>query len=156
MSEIGNDIIDAFQKSATEVVGVSLTEWRGQPRIDIRTYVPAVDNEGLVPTKKGVSLPIELYEQLRGAIRLLGEVMCNEREVARLRRSDNEEVRIGVTTFKGHTLIYIRTFVAANAMGEKWQPTQKGVSLRVELYSRLLDSIEALGDAIGELKNVTS
>ncbi|MCZ6875177.1 MAG: transcriptional coactivator p15/PC4 family protein [bacterium] len=47
-----DDVIAQFEKNATEVVRVSLTEFRGHKLIDLRVYYS--DDEGqFKPTKKG-------------------------------------------------------------------------------------------------------
>jgi len=134
-----------FPKSATEVICIAVAEWKGQQRLDVRTYVPEVEGEGLIATKKGVSLPLDLYDKVLEAVRRLGDVMGPEKVVAVIPRSEGEQVRIGVTLFKGHPLIYVRTFVDASS---EWIATQKGISLRVDLYPTLLEALEVLRPAV--------
>ena len=75
------------------------------------------------------------------AVRDLAEVMAPEKVVARIAKSTKEEIWIGVSTYRGTRLIYVRSFVNMNEE-EEWRPTQKGVSMRVELYPHLLEAFE--------------
>lgn len=49
-------------------VRVQRNEWRGKPKVDIRTYFGFGDPDSLGPTKKGVSLDIELLPELLAAL----------------------------------------------------------------------------------------
>ena len=142
-----------FSKSAKEAIGVGLNHWKDKVRIDIRTFVPVIGEDGLTPTPKGVSLNVDLYPQLLQAVRDLGEVMSNDKLVARIPKNDKEEVRVGVNTFKNIPLIYIRRFVKSKGGEEEWTPTRKGISIKVDLYPRLLEAIEGLGDEIDNLES---
>lgn len=130
-----------FQKNAQEAVGICITEWKGQPRVDVRIYVQPLGEANLVATKKGVAIPVDLFSQVMQGVRDLAEVMGPEKIVARIAKSSKEEIRIGASTFRGTRLIYIRSFVNVDAEGE-WKPTRKGVSLRVALYPHLLETLE--------------
>jgi hypothetical protein len=148
MAESDEEFVSLFAKSATEMIGVVVTEWKGKPRLDIRVYVQAVGEDSLVPTQKGISLDFEKYPMLLSGVRALGEVMGNEKLVATIPKSKREELRIGVNMYKGNPLLYMRTFLLFNATDTEWKPTQKGISLRVDLYPKLLEAVEALGPAI--------
>ncbi len=150
MVESDEDFVSLFAKSTTEMIGTVVTEWKGKPRFDIRIYVQAVGEDNLVPTQKGLSLEFEYYPMLLIGVRALGEVMGNNKLVATIPKSKREEVRIGVNLYMGNPLIYMRTFLLFNATDTEWKPTQKGISLRVDLYPKLLEAVEALGPAIEE------
>jgi len=45
-----------LEKTATETIVIAVTEWHGEPRLDIRTYYQNDAGESL-PTRKGVSIP---------------------------------------------------------------------------------------------------
>lgn len=51
-----------------------------------------------------------------------------------------EEIRVGVKEYKGFDLIDFRVWVDSKEAGEK-VPTAKGLSLSVELFPKLKDSI---------------
>ena len=69
-----DELIEQFEKNATEVVRVSLTEYRGRKLVDIRVYYS--DNEGQYrPTKKGVSLSVDVYPDFKRAILALEKIL---------------------------------------------------------------------------------
>ena len=145
-SDADNRIL--FSKSAQEAIGVGLNEWKGKLRIDIRTFVPVIGEEGLMPTPKGISLDVDQFPELLQAVQDLGEVMTNDKLVARISKNPTQEIRVGVNTFRNMPLIYIRTFTRKDENTEDWTPTKKGISIKVDLYPRLLEAIESLGDQI--------
>jgi len=69
-----DELIEQFEKNATEVVRVSLTEYRGRKLVDIRVYYS--DSEGQYrPTKKGVSLSVDVYPDFKRAMLALEKVL---------------------------------------------------------------------------------
>ena len=75
-----NEIIDRFQKNATDEIRVSLTEFNNYRLVDLRTWTKNKAGE-LVPTKKGISVRVDLFpallravERLRGALIERGEL----------------------------------------------------------------------------------
>jgi hypothetical protein len=152
LEEVGTEeIVDKFRKNAREIVCIGLSEWHGETWMFVRIYVPSVDYEGAyIRTKKGVSLPANRYAELRDAIDSLGEVFSPETVVAALPKGENSEIRVGFNEYKGQRLIFLRTFLRPADGGAEWIPTQKGVSLKVEQYPRLLDGVLALGERLGE------
>jgi predicted phosphoadenosine phosphosulfate sulfurtransferase len=82
-----DEVIAQFEKNATEVVRVSLTEYRGRQLIDLRVYYS--DDEGQYrPTKKGVSLAVGLYGDFKKALHSLEKALL-ERQL--ITRDDLEE-----------------------------------------------------------------
>jgi len=69
-----DELIAQFEKNATEVVRVSLTEYRGRKLLDVRVYYS--DDEGQYrPTKKGVSLSVEVYPDFKRALLELEKIL---------------------------------------------------------------------------------
>ena len=69
-----DELIEQFEKNATEVVRVSLTEYRGRKLVDVRVYY--ADSEGQYrPTKKGVSLSVEVYPDFKRALLALEKIL---------------------------------------------------------------------------------
>ena len=69
-----DELIAQFEKNATEVVRVSLTEYRGRQLVDVRVYY--CDDAGQYrPTKKGVSLNVEVYPELKSALLALEKLL---------------------------------------------------------------------------------
>ena len=68
------EMIGQFEKNATEVLRVSLTEYRGHQLLDVRVYYS--DDEGQYrPTKKGVSLAVGLYPEFKKALLTLEKTL---------------------------------------------------------------------------------
>jgi hypothetical protein len=69
-----DELIAQFDKNATEVVRVSLTEYRGRKLVDVRVYYS--DDEGQYhPTKKGVSLSVDVYPDFKRALLELEKIL---------------------------------------------------------------------------------
>jgi hypothetical protein len=74
-----DELIAQFEKNATEVVRVSLTEYRGRKLVDVRVHY--TDDEGQYrPTKKGVSLSLDIYPDFKRALTALEKILL-EREL---------------------------------------------------------------------------
>jgi hypothetical protein len=74
-----DELIAQFEKNATEVVRISLTEYRGRKLVDVRVHY--TDDEGQYrPTKKGVSLSLEIYPDFKRALTALEKILL-EREL---------------------------------------------------------------------------
>jgi len=69
-------LVARISKNPTEEVRVSLTSYRGYDLVDIRVYYQDEQGEWR-PTKRGVSLPIDSFGELRDAISKVEE-MLNE------------------------------------------------------------------------------
>jgi hypothetical protein len=69
-----DEVIGQFEKNATEVVRLSLTEYRGHKLIDVRVYYSNDDGE-YRPTKKGVSLAVERYADFKRALLALEKIL---------------------------------------------------------------------------------
>jgi hypothetical protein len=71
-----DEIIAQFEKNATEVVRVSLSEYRGHKLFDVRVYYS--DDEGQYkPTRKGVSLSVNLYTDFKRAMLALEKILLD-------------------------------------------------------------------------------
>ena len=71
-----DEIIAQFEKNATEVVRVSLSEYRGHKLFDVRVYYS--DDEGQYkPTRKGVSLSVNLYTDFKRAMVALEKLLLD-------------------------------------------------------------------------------
>jgi Transcriptional Coactivator p15 (PC4) len=69
-----DEVIGQFEKNATEVLRISLTEYRGHKLIDARVYYS--DDEGQYrPTRKGISLTVGLYPELKKALLTLEKIL---------------------------------------------------------------------------------
>jgi hypothetical protein len=71
-----DELIAQFEKNATEVVRVSLTEYRGRKLVDVRVHY--TDDEGQYrPTKKGVSLSVDVYPDFKRAMLELEKILLD-------------------------------------------------------------------------------
>ncbi len=59
--------------------------------------------------------------------------------VARIAKNPTEEVRVSLTSYRGHDLVDIRVFFQ-DEQGE-WRPTKRGVSLSVDSFAELREAI---------------
>ena len=59
--------------------------------------------------------------------------------VARIAKNPTEEVRVALTSYRGHDLVDIRVFFQDD-QGE-WRPTKRGVSLSVDSFTELREAI---------------
>jgi hypothetical protein len=63
-----SQILHQFAKNATEEIRASLTEYKGHKLIDIRIYYEPEDGEERRPTKKGITIDVGLYPELKKAM----------------------------------------------------------------------------------------
>jgi hypothetical protein len=70
-------LISKFRKNALEEIQISAREFQGRQLVDIRIFVGARGQETR-PTKKGISIPIELYGEFGKAIDSLEEILEEE------------------------------------------------------------------------------
>ena len=72
----------------------------------------------------------------------------SDQVVARLRKSELEEVVIAIRTYEGSDFIDIRTFFGAR--NQEVKPTRKGVTIPFAFYSEFRRSIGLLDTAMAE------
>jgi hypothetical protein len=61
-------VISEFSKNTQETIRVSITEFKGYELIDVRAYYRDNETGELKPTRKGITLSVELYDKLKEAI----------------------------------------------------------------------------------------
>lgn len=57
-----------LKKNSREVLKVSLSEYLGFPLADVRTYAPVPGSGVLAPTKKGISVRVDMLPDLIAAL----------------------------------------------------------------------------------------
>lgn len=73
-----DEVITQFEKNATEVVRISLSEYRGRKLVDMRVYYS--DDAGEYrPTKKGVALNVEVYPEFKRAMMALEKLLLDRK-----------------------------------------------------------------------------
>jgi hypothetical protein len=66
-------VVYSFPKGKRSEVRASLSNYRGELRADIRLWVPGDGEDELVPTKSGISVPVEDLPRLLEAVQALIE-----------------------------------------------------------------------------------
>lgn len=72
-------IVHQFVKNATEEVRVSLTEFKGHKLIDLRIYFEPEDGGERRPTRKGITVDVGLYPELKRALLKLEKELLKEK-----------------------------------------------------------------------------
>jgi len=72
--------------------------------------------------------------------------------VARIAKNPTEEVRVSLTSYRGHDLVDIRVFFQ-DEQGE-WRPTKRGVSLSVDSFAELRDAVVKVEEMLNALPSV--
>ena len=73
------DLIGQFTKNATEEVRISLTEYRGHKLIDMRVYYEPREGGDRLPSKKGLTLAVDLYPELKKTMLELERILLKEK-----------------------------------------------------------------------------
>ncbi|MFP5212537.1 MAG: transcriptional coactivator p15/PC4 family protein, partial [Acidobacteriota bacterium] len=63
-------VVHSFPKNPLEEVRVSLTVYKGKQYVDLRIYYKGEDGE-FHPSKKGLTVALDLFDELEEAIRKL-------------------------------------------------------------------------------------
>jgi hypothetical protein len=74
-------VLHQFIKNATEEVRVSLTEFKGHRLIDLRIYFEPEDGSERKPTKKGITIDVGLYPELKRALLRVEKELLKEKLV---------------------------------------------------------------------------
>ena len=62
-----SEVIASFPKNSFEEVRISLTEFKGKELIDLRVYYQPDGEEEMRPTKKGITISLEKFPELKKA-----------------------------------------------------------------------------------------
>jgi Transcriptional Coactivator p15 (PC4) len=73
-----SQVLHQFAKNATEEVRVSLTEYKGHKLIDLRIYYEPEDGEDRRPTKKGITIDVGLYPELKKAMFMIEKELLKQ------------------------------------------------------------------------------
>lgn len=141
-------VVGGFLKNGREMVVGEINAFNDKLYAHLRILVPSAAEEGeWIHTEKGVAVELPLLPAIRDAVHELEDVASNDRVVASI-PVGNDEVRIGVQPFKGNTYVYVRRFYRSDG---EWHPSPKGVSLRTEHLDELVELVDSLADAAGQL-----
>lgn len=67
-------LIKAFERGAGQQLQVRLVTFRGREYLDLRNFY-LDENDEWKPTKKGIAIPLELYDDLMAALNEVGEIL---------------------------------------------------------------------------------
>lgn len=67
-----------FKKNQREVVRVAIREFKGHRLVDFRVFVPGAEKGELLPTHKGLSLPLKLAPELQHSLDAVMSVLEGE------------------------------------------------------------------------------
>ncbi|MFA5628780.1 MAG: transcriptional coactivator p15/PC4 family protein [Dehalococcoidales bacterium] len=68
-------LIHSFQKNSKEQIRIMLNEYKGTKYIDIRIFFMGKDREEYFPSKKGITLSENKYNDLLEGCIILGETL---------------------------------------------------------------------------------
>jgi len=63
-----DELVAVVNRGQTQQIQFRVNEFKGSNYIDIRTYYFDENSEEFKPTRKGISIPVELYEELKEAL----------------------------------------------------------------------------------------
>jgi fumarate hydratase class II len=64
-------LVKTFEKNKFQEIRVSITQYQGNDLIDMRIWATDQSGRDKVPTAKGVSMNVKLFEHLKEAVALL-------------------------------------------------------------------------------------
>jgi len=126
----------------SEMISIGSSVYNDRDLIFIRVCKKRQNGETYF-TQRGISLDFKCYLELLNGIKELGKFLGEERIVSMITKNALNEVWIKSTWFTGDPRIDIRTYFFN---GVDFIPTRKGISIPIDYYPQLLDSIERLGD----------
>ncbi len=66
---VASEVVAELVKNSRETVKISLSEYHGQPLADVRIYAPVPGTDVLCPTKKGLSVRVDILPDLIAGLR---------------------------------------------------------------------------------------
>jgi hypothetical protein len=137
------DLVCSFQKSETELIGAGFSIYKGNEYFYIRIFQQALfDQDNIIPTQKGITLRIDHLNDVSDGIQKVADVMTTDKVVKVIQKNNNEQVRVGVSEFKGSIYVYVRIYFK-NTEGD-YLPTKKGINIPLSKYEQLVEMIKQL------------
>jgi len=132
-------VIDKIKKNATTEVWVSIEEYQGQRRVDIRQRFYSPDSTAWLRTQRGVTIPPELLGEAVDAAEALAKSNAVG-VVAELDRGKKAKLRFAVAEFQKHVYGELRVYYVKDADSENWKPG-KGVTLPLAVLGKLAEGL---------------
>ncbi|MBM4284689.1 MAG: hypothetical protein FJ128_05510 [Deltaproteobacteria bacterium] len=73
-----NKLIHEMPKNSRELVRFTLSTFKGKHYLDVRTFITPENGGEMLPTKKGLTLAVELYPTFKQALAETERVMVEE------------------------------------------------------------------------------
>lgn len=137
-------IVSRIRKSAANEVWVVLKRYMGKDFCDIREYFLPDNSPDWFPTKKGVSIPLEMLPELVDAAEELAAT-SEVGIVAELERGSKAKICLSIREFSRHVYGEIRTFFREDEDVHDWKPG-KGVTLPLSKLAPLAEAIRMAED----------
>lgn len=72
--------------------------------------------------------------------------------ITKFNKNPLEEVRVEITDFRGEKFLNLRIWFDASSNGKpEWRPSQKGLTLNINLFDDLKAAIDKAGEEIDKL-----
>jgi len=132
-------VITKLRKNASEEIWISLAEYSGKKRLDVRIFFRSAEVPQPTASRKGISLELRQIPTLVAALRQFQQSGALTTQIVPKNKSD--EIHIYLASFAGRQLIHIRTFYR-EAVGAVPKPSPKGVAFDESLLPQVISGIE--------------
>ena len=78
-----NQILHQFSRNQDETVYFSLREYKDKKYIDLRVFFQPKDSDEMRPTKKGITLSLDLLSELKKGIAICEKKLANSANLSR-------------------------------------------------------------------------
>lgn len=143
-----NKVIAKIKKSASREVWVSLAQYKGKLRIDIREFFRVDDETKWTPSKKGVTIT---HEDIAEAVDAVESLVQKDSigVVSELNRGKRGTLRFAVCEFNKHVYGDIRYYYRSDPGEDEWKPG-KGVTIPLPRLSELAEALRMAEDELDQ------
>lgn len=131
-------VISKIRKNTSEDIWVTLQDYLGKTRLDVRIFFRSADVHEPTPTRKGVALD---RDQISGFIAALERFQADGASMQIIPKSKRYDLRVYTAPFADRQLVHVRSFYRDDANGEM-KPTGRGVAFDPSLLPRVIDAIK--------------
>lgn len=142
-------IISRIRKSAANEVWIVLKKYMGKDLCDIREYFLPDNSPDWLPTKKGVSIPLEILPEIVDAAEEMA-AMSTVGVIAELKRGNRAKICLSIREFNKHVYGDIRTFFREDEEADNWKPG-KGVTIPLSKLGPLVEALRMAEDSINRI-----